>query len=342
MLDKNSANRNVSITIQKIKEDGLETNFLLLFQKEDGGISVDEKDIPKAIEMLSKNNIKASEDQIIEIVDRLTDEKESKEQHYSSQETGEQKVKDAFLNGIVDEMLKLLVTNKNVLKIMERVSKNNDLDKFPDILLTKNGIEEANKILKKAKIQASEDEIHEAANILYNIRKLKEHYSSQETGEQKVKDAFLNGIVEDVYDIKKGYEKVMTMCLVTFYTGIFLIGAAVYSALVLREDILTLILGGIGGAGMLSSLIFRPAQEIQNSRGNMVKVKTAYLGWVNDLNNWNGYVLSRLKETGTISISELKECSEMMTKNLGYIMNILGPFAQGQNDQKETDKTGNS
>jgi hypothetical protein len=132
------------------------------------------------------------------------------------------------------------------------------------------------------------------------------------------------------------------MCLVTFYTGIFLIGAAVYSALVLREDILTFILGGIGGAGMLSSLIFRPAQEIQNSRGNMVKVKTAYLGWVNDLNNWNGYVLSRLKETGTISISELKECSEMMTKNLGYIMNILGPFAQGQNDQKETDKTGNS
>jgi hypothetical protein len=139
---------------------------------------------------------------------------------------------------------------------------------------------------------------------------------------------------------------VMTMYVVAFYTGIFLIGAAVYSAIFLREDFLTTILGGLGTADLITSFIYRPAQELQNSRGNLVQLKSAYLNWINDLNNWDAflrilkqsYLRSSLEDgqdgRTKIEFDDIKSVSKIMIENLEQTMRLIDQYAGLRNDTR--------
>jgi hypothetical protein len=327
-------NNNIILKIiKKVHTDNeLQDKFLYLLKD---GVDVSENDITAITEILRRRRINADGRAVVQTAEILRDTIKLKQQGLQLQTQEEKvKLKGTFLNGMIDNLLEVLITDNIILKIIKKVHTDNELqDKFIDLLLIKKDTEEAKKMLLQRDIDASDEKISKAASILMTVKKIKQESLQLQTGEEKVKDAFLNGMVDDIEGIKKGYDKVLSMYIVAFYLGVSLLVAAIYSAIVLKEDLLTIVLGGIGGAEMLGSLIFRPAKEIQNSRRSLVQLKTAYLGWLNDMNNWNGYLYSRArKNKGIVPIQEVERSSKRMIENLVNIIDLIGRNGKGETD----------
>ena len=43
-------------------------------------------------------------------------------------------------------------------------------------------------------------------------------------------------------------------------------------------------------ADVVTAFVFRPAQELQNSRGNLTQLQAAFFNWSNDVRNWSAYL----------------------------------------------------
>jgi hypothetical protein len=106
----------------------------------------------------------------------------------------------------------------------------------------------------------------------------------------------------------------------------------VFASLVLRSDASALILGGLGMADVIASLIFRPAQNLQNSRGNLAQLQAAFFNWINDVYNWNRYL--QLVENEATSnkpspaFTKMREVSEMMVQNTALMMDLVERYCE--------------
>ena len=80
------------------------------------------------------------------------------------------------------------------------------------------------------------------------------------------------------------------MYTIAFYLGIALIIVSAVASLVMKEHVAALVFGGLGMADMVTAFIFRPAQELQNSRGNLTQLQAAFFNWANDVRNWSTYL----------------------------------------------------
>jgi hypothetical protein len=249
------------------------------------GVNVTIDDVNRVKESLAQQSLNVVGTDIIEAA------KIMKEGLHMTKQNGKsllEEQKPSFLIDITEFLDILVIDNNKVLDALRKITANSQL--YAEIMsysLKKDGAEQIDTILRNENIVISSSELFEVIRILLNLQKLKEQKERSETGESRVKEAFLNGIVEDLKGIKKSYDHVMVMYIFAFYLGVFLVVAAIYSAIVLKEDILTLVLGSVGGADILGSLLFKPAQKLQDSRVSLVKLKAAYFSWINELNNWN-------------------------------------------------------
>lgn len=140
------------------------------------------------------------------------------------------------------------------------------------------------------------------------------------------------GLARVVQQIDRGYERAMTMYTVAFYVGIVMILASIYAALFGDSVKSAAVLGGLGMADVLASLIFRPAQDVQNSRGNLAQLQAAFFSWFNDVHNWNEYLAGIGREAdarkGTVEFLRLSEVSDVQMRNIERMMSLIEAYCE--------------
>lgn len=207
-------------------------------------------------------------------------------------------------------------------------------------------IEDALQVLKQYDIQANENDWLEALNAYWIIDNLGEDAglalsTSSITGkiqpplqgeEFDMGLELQKGLVGVVKQIDKGYERVMTMYTVAFYLGIFMVLVSVFASLALRSDASVLILGGLGMADIIASLVFQPAQSLQNSRSTLAQLQAAFFNWINDVHNWDAY-LRLLDEEANSSkhppaFDKMCEVSDMLMHNTERMMELVEHYCE--------------
>ncbi|HVZ38147.1 MAG TPA: hypothetical protein VHI13_02640 [Candidatus Kapabacteria bacterium] len=156
-----------------------------------------------------------------------------------------------------------------------------------------------------------------------------------------LREGLIKGMLSVVGGIDKGYVHVMRMYNIVFYLGAAFLVTSVIASLMLHEDASAYLFGGIGFAGIVGTLMFRPIQNLQQSRSKLAQLQAMFIGWLNDNYNWNRYwqvvmnarpadgaqqpdfeVISRISEV------QLKHTEEMMALIQKYAENVLGTRRQ--------------
>ena len=147
----------------------------------------------------------------------------------------------------------------------------------------------------------------------------------------EMSNEFRKGLVKVIHQIEIGYSRVMTMYTIAFYVGIGLIILSVIASLVLKENVSALIFGGLGMADVITAFVFRPAQELQNSRGNLTQLQAAFFNWANDVRNWNAF-LERLDTSVQIGqmppYADFERVSLRMMANTAEMMRLVDLYCE--------------
>ncbi|MCL4437270.1 MAG: hypothetical protein M1503_08235 [Thaumarchaeota archaeon] len=120
-------------------------------------------------------------------------------------------------------------------------------------------------------------------------------------------------ILEATDQMKKAFSVSLWMHRITFYTGIFLIFAAVYAGFQ-RLDLLAGALG-LGGLADISYHFYKkPVEGVQKSIGNLVQIQSAFLGFINELAYWKGFAGSTDIQKNIQVTKSLRELTEKTMK----------------------------
>jgi hypothetical protein len=124
----------------------------------------------------------------------------------------------------------------------------------------------------------------------------------------------------------------MTMYTVAFYLGVALVLVSIFAALVLDSERAAAVLGGLGMADILAAMIFRPAQEVQNSRGDLAQLQAAFFSWFNDVFNWNQYLQLIDREASGRNVppefERLRKVSEAQMCTVARMMALIEEFCE--------------
>lgn len=139
------------------------------------------------------------------------------------------------------------------------------------------------------------------------------------------------GLINVIRQIDKGYNRVMFMYTVSFYLGVGLIIIAAVSSIWRGSDQWSLALGGLGISDLIAFMIFRPAQQLQDSRSDLAQLYAAIFNWINDIHNWDRYLqlIDRSTAPGGVPDSnKIKEVSEILVKNTENMMRIIEVYCE--------------
>jgi hypothetical protein len=146
---------------------------------------------------------------------------------------------------------------------------------------------------------------------------------------KRLRDALQSGLIEVVGQIERGYRITMAMYTAAFIVGILLLLVSTFAALFKDVRSATL-LGGLGVADIITFLIFKPAQDLQASRGSLAQFQAAFFAWVNDIHNWNEYLdlLQNEAGSGAPSFDKCKEISEIQGRSTEQMARLIGQHTQ--------------
>jgi|SRR5437016_3451400 len=192
-------------------------------------------------------------------------------------------------------------------------------------------------VLNSMTLKLSEQEIAKAREILsqFPSRKLEMLSESLQIDFGKMAVEIRSSVLRVVKQIEEGFTSVMTMYKVAFYVGIILIAASIVLGFLLRQDILSLAFGSAGIADILGYFIYKPAVDLQTSRGNLAQLEMAFVNWIGDVHNWNevlGYVVEGAKSNQEI-IDSATKVSSTLVSNLKETMKAIDDFAKAKNSE---------
>jgi hypothetical protein len=155
-------------------------------------------------------------------------------------------------------------------------------------------------------------------------------------------NGFRQGLLQVIKQVEAGYSRVMLMYTIAFYLGIALIIVSAVASLVMKEHVAALVFGGLGMADVVTAFIFRPAQELQNSRGNLTQLQAAFFNWANDVRNWSAY-LERLDNSVRPGerppYDEFEKVSLRVQANTAEMMRLVDLYCE-MHPQGKTGKRG--
>lgn len=134
-----------------------------------------------------------------------------------------------------------------------------------------------------------------------------------------------NRILNVIDEVDKGFRRVMIMYSLAFYAGLGLVIFSVVGTLYFKDNVFPLVFGGVGVADVVAFFIFKPAEELQRSRGNLAQLVSAFLTWYNDTHNWN-QVLAKELVKPDYDIEVFKEVSKRSMVNTITIMSAIELF----------------
>lgn len=129
-------------------------------------------------------------------------------------------------------------------------------------------------------------------------------------------------IISVLEQIDSGFKKVMFMYTIAFYLGIILVASSVLIFVFKQGDKSSLFFGGIGILDLVAFLVFKPAEDLQISRGNLAQLLAAFLCWINDNKVWSQFISNKVKKEG-IKLKDLKDISKIMISNTVTIINSI-------------------
>jgi len=187
-------------------------------------------------------------------------------------------------------------------------------------------------VLKAMTFALSEEEIVKAREILtrFPSRRLETLSENLHVDFGKMALEVRSSVLRVVKQIEDGFTSVMKMYKVAFYSGIILIGLSVLLGLIVRQDIIALAFGGLGTSDILVYFIYKPAVDLQTSRGNLAQLEMAFVSWIGDVHNWNqvlGYVAEEAKSTQEI-VDTATRASSTLISNLKETMKAIDDFAK--------------
>lgn len=155
-----------------------------------------------------------------------------------------------------------------------------------------------------------------------------------------IRIAVKESILEVLFQIEKGFRRVMLMYTIAFYLGIGLIIFSVIATVLYGTDAYMLLFGGAGIADIVAFFVFKPTEDLQRSRGNLAQLTSGFIAWYNDLHNWNHAVEREFyNEDDTpkkVNLEALKEISKRSILNTVTIMMAIEFFvAKGGKDTEK-------
>jgi len=132
-------------------------------------------------------------------------------------------------------------------------------------------------------------------------------------------------ILNVIDEVDKGFRKVMFMYTLAFYVGLGLIVFSCLGTLYFEDNLFLLVFGGVGVADVVAFFIFKPAEDLQRSRGNLAQLVSAFLTWYNDAHNWNQFLAKELGNQ-TCDLGVVKEVSKRSMVNTITIMSAIELF----------------
>jgi hypothetical protein len=209
-------------------------------------------------------------------------------------------------------------------KILTKMRSDNS---FAEKILKINSSQDLNESIKKLKndgIDATEKDLLDTVNVIGLIDKYGKYEKIEEfdLGQELRK-----GLIDVIKQIGDGYERTMKMYTVAFYLGIGLILISVVSSLLTQSEMNNLILGGLGMADVIATLIFKPAQSLQESRSNLAQLQAAFVNWINDIYNWNRY-LENIDDNAksnnqSITFDQVSPVSDKLINNTEIMMKMI-------------------
>jgi hypothetical protein len=164
-------------------------------------------------------------------------------------------------------------------------------------------IEALNKVLAKKNVKWNDEQIKLVGMVLA-------HPSGAYTLElvRNVFDA--EDMIRDAIDqVKPAYWSMLLMHNVTFYLGVILILAAIYSSYEGR-DLFSAIFGGVG-LGTIVFLFFRqPIRGLQRSISNLIQLEVIYNSYAKQMGYWKAYEKNMHVAVKKEVIHEIEMCTQ--------------------------------
>jgi len=142
---------------------------------------------------------------------------------------------------------------------------------------------------------------------------------------KKLKDALSESLEEQLKDMKKSRNRIMNMYTIAFTLGVIMISISIIIAILSAyipqyKDInLIALFAGLGAVNVVSSMIFRPARELQNMIIKSVQLIANFYTLINEAQTWNTYIKYGPKK----SLEDIKSISNLRIKHLKDIILLM-------------------
>lgn len=168
---------------------------------------------------------------------------------------------------------------------------------------------------------------------------------AERRAESKLGLELQQGLVGIIKQIAQGYWYVTWMSNITFILGVALILMSAISALALQEDTASYFMGGLGLAGVIGSLVFRPAQDLQSNRANLAQLQAVFINWINDIHNWNRYwelVMNQNRgaKQPPPPLEEVSKISDTLVNSARQMMELIEQYCELPKEQRKGNKPG--
>lgn len=110
-----------------------------------------------------------------------------------------------------------------------------------------------------------------------------------------------SSIGETVLEFHRGFQRTMDMYTVAFYLGVVIIIVSLGYAILGGNNLISIAFGAVGLLDILTFLVTKPPQSLENSRADLAQLQIAYTNWFSSVNNWNAYIREKNAELVNIA-----------------------------------------
>ena len=144
-------------------------------------------------------------------------------------------------------------------------------------------------------------------------------HKARQINVKKMREELESRILQVIDEVDTGFKQVMKMYTIAFYAGLVIVMFSFIGTITLQDNMFTLIFGGVGILDVVAFLIFKPAEDLQRSRGNLAQLVSAFLTWYNDTHNWNQFLAKELVKDRPA----FKVFNEVSTQNIVNTLTIM-------------------
>ena len=129
-----------------------------------------------------------------------------------------------------------------------------------------------------------------------------------------------HGLNATLSQIQTAFTRTMIMYQISFYLGVILIIAAVASAFLLKETLISAVFGSLGVIDILTFFLAKPQEQLESSRASLAQMQAALYNWFMDSANQITYLgqhfdMETMRSVSESLIAHTEKTLEMLQKS---------------------------